>query len=113
MAVGLLLPVASIQAWPTWLLSGAVSQKVQEKAKETHGSIISQYAWAGTQLLGKAAAKTAFFTAKHTVKFAWNYPRVALSITGIGYLYLKINDMRNWYNQINGMVNVLPQYEKA
>lgn len=105
MAAGLLMPVALVQAWPTWL-GGAPLLKVQEKTKEEvkkeaakQSSVVADLAWKGTKAVGKATAQAAWFTTKETVKFGYHNPRTAAALMGAGYLYYKRNDISKWINK--------------
>lgn len=93
MAVGLILPTASVQAW-SWKWGGAApliqktQEKVQEEAKK-EATKQSSLAWKATKVVGNAALDASIALVKGTGRFAWNNPRLSLGLALAGYTYYK------------------------
>lgn len=103
MAAGLILPTASIQAWPwKWGGSAPLIQKVQEKAteevKKEASKSAADYAVAGAKVVGKAAGTVALNAAKEVGGYAGTVaskamerPLATVAVVGTG-----IWAYRNW-----------------
>lgn len=103
MAAGLILPTASVQAWPwKWGGSAPLIQKVQEKAteevKKEASKSAADYAVAGAKVVGKAAGTVALNAAKEVGGYAGTVaskamerPLATVAVVGTG-----IWAYRNW-----------------
>lgn len=119
MAAGLILPTASVQAWP-WKWGGTTPliQKVQEKAteevKKEASKSAADYAVAGAKVVGKAAGTVALNAAKEVGGYAGSVvskaaerPIATVAVIGTGiWAYRNWDKVKQAYDQAKKVAQV-------
>lgn len=119
MAAGLILPTASVQAWPwKWGGSAPLIQKVQEKAteevKKEASKSAADYAVAGAKVVGKAAGTVALNAAKEVGGYAGTVaskamerPLATVAVVGTGiWAYRNWDKVKQAYDQAKKVAQV-------